>query len=483
MHLKRFLSIILVLSMLVALVACSKPSDDGGKNTGTPSGTETGTGNSTEDNVPQMSLDGAEFSFLTFSEPHCDMNHVFDEPSDDPVSYGKYRTITALEERFECDIVEYVESEQYVNTTYRSMIQSGADDYDIVFAYDRFAHYFAEEGSLYSYDDLIYIDLEKDYWDQSLLDYTTVYDTVYYAYGTYDFTYYDLTHCLTFNKKLATELGLGNLYALVDSGEWTIDKMYEMCEEASFDNNSDDKFTRGDVFGLVSSGKQILPNFWIAAGTTTIKLDKDRLPYASILSNERLLDVIDTCFRYFRDTNVWYVSTGMGNQSDYHNEIFKEDGTLFADYTFYYLNQLRDSYSDFGIIPYPKFDADQDSYYSRVEAGTCLATVPITNPDPDFASAIIEAMASTGYKEILPEYYTKVLQGKVTRDEESQAMLDLIFKTRVYDLGDTWYCDQIRDGLMAVMWNQNKPNIASMYTSFEKSINKTLYETIQKYIE
>ncbi len=458
-----------------AISSCADGEDDGDDS----SSVSTEQSN-TSDDVPAMDLNGRTISFLTFEEIHADMLHCYDEVTDDAVNYAKYRTILALEERFHCDIEEHIETEEYVNKIYRTQLASGADDFDIVFLYDRFAHYFAEDGLLYDYDSLGYVNLEKEYWDQSLLEYTTVGDKVYYAFGTLDFTYYDTTHCLVFNKGMATELGLGDLYSAVTSGEWTMDKMFEMCTVATIDEG-DGEMTSADKYGYISSGKQILPNFWISSGTTTVKLDKDNLPYATIIGNERLSNVMDKCFNAFWDNQTWYVSTSMANQSDLHYEMFAGNKALFADYTFYYLNQLRDCEFDFGILPYPKFDSNQDEYYSRVEAGTTIACVPVTNPEPDIAGAIMEAMASTGYELILPEYYDRTLTSRNVRDEESAGMLDLIFKTRVYDLGDTWFCDQIRDGLMATMWNANRNTLASTSKRYENVINYGISDTVEAY--
>ena len=265
------LAILMVLSSL--LIACGNSPDADEKESGAPdtdSGTEAGTETAEEDEldvtdeIPAMNFNEEPFTMLTFLETHADMVHIFDEPSDDPVDLAKYQMAVYLEERFNTDIVEYIEAEDYVNTTYRSMIKAGADDYDLVFAYDRFAHYFAEENVIYNYDDLVYIDLEKDYWDQSLLEYTNVGGNYYYAYGTYDFTYYDLTHCLVFNKEMLKDIGLEDVYELVYDGKWTMDKMYEMCQAATMEINGDGTYGPQDSYGLISSGKQIPPNFWIA---------------------------------------------------------------------------------------------------------------------------------------------------------------------------------------------------------------------------
>ncbi len=484
----------LLLAVLIcaplSLLSCRDEGGDGGDKDGggavNTGGTEAAeTADPTVDDIPaSLSFDGETFNMLTFEEPHANLHHVFDEPSEDTLDNAKYMMISSVEERFKVDITETVQSETYVNTQYRQLIAAGADDYDLAFVYDRFAHYFAEEGLIYDYADLDYIDLDKDYWDQSLREYATVGDKTFYAFGTYDFTYFDMTHCLVFNKDLYRELNFKeDPYELVRSGKWTFDEMAEMMKTATYDNDGDDRQSLRDNYGYVSSGKQILPNFWIAGGTTSVSLDRGRMPYLTMVDNDRFQQILDSCFELFWDQNVWYVSTGMGNQSEHHTELFSGGNALFADYTFFFLSQLRNCEYNFGILPFPKYDAEQNDYYSRVEAGTVLATVPITNPDPEMAGALIEGMASEGYKTILPEYYETSLKRRDSPDEESAEMLDKIFATRVYDLGDSWYCDQIRDGMMVALWNSGKNTFASTYKSYEKMIMRTINETIRAYLE
>ena len=48
---------------------------------------------------------------------------------------------------------------------------------------------------------------------------------------------------------------------------------------------------------------------------------------------------------------------------------------------------------------------------------------------------ILEAISRESKKQLVPAYYDVALQGKITRDEDSKEMLDLIFNNRMYDIG------------------------------------------------
>ena len=154
--------------------------------------------------------------------------------------------------------------------------------------------------------------------------------------------------------------------------------------------------------------------------------------------------------------------------------MFGESRVLFVDEIFYRLNELRDVEVDFGIVPYPLFDDTQAEYYSRVEAGARIGMIPITNKHPEYAGALLEAMASYGYQNLIPEYYEVALKRRTSRDSESSEMLDLIFATRRYDLGDTWWCNDLRDGLFKNMFAEDDRDLSRAVSALLKHAGYTV---------
>lgn len=120
---------------------------------------------------------------------------------------------------------------------------------------------------------------------------------------------------------------------------------------------------------------------------------------------------------------------------------------------------------DFGVLPYPKWDDNQDTYYSRVEGGAQVCIVPITNDKTDIAGAVIESMCSYSYNNVIPAYYEITIKNKYTRDDDSAEMFDLIIENRTYDLGDTFWCELIRDGIFSSMFINDDRTLASTMES------------------
>jgi len=165
-----------------------------------------------------------------------------------------------------------------------------------------------------------------------------------------------------------------------------------------------------------------------------------------------------------------------GDEFDIPSEIraiFAEDRSLFMDMSFNFVESLRGMDTDFGIIPYPKYDESQNDYRTRV----CYympTIVPVTCADTDFTGYMLEVMNHESYKTVIPAYYDIALKGKYSRDEESAEMLDLIFTSRVIDIGDSTLCGTIRDGFIYRMMLNDSRDLASQVASMEATINDKL---------
>jgi hypothetical protein len=89
---------------------------------------------------------------------------------------------------------------------------------------------------------------------------------------------------------------------------------------------------------------------------------------------------------------------------------------------------------EFGIVPYPKYDTD-DNYATITDGGAPLLIMPVTVSDPERTGAITEALCAYGAKLVIPAFYDKALKTKYARDDDSEEMMDIIKDSRVFDLG------------------------------------------------
>ena len=103
--------------------------------------------------------------------------------------------------------------------------------------------------------------------------------------------------------------------------------------------------------------------------------------------------------------------------------------------------------------------------------------VPKTAPDPERTSIILEAMASASSKIVIPAYYDVQLARKYSRDDESEAILDIIFENRVLDPVQAFNCGKVQTAIPGIMMNTTNTiasTIASLKTSAQADYDNTL---------
>ena len=93
--------------------------------------------------------------------------------------------------------------------------------------------------------------------------------------------------------------------------------------------------------------------------------------------------------------------------------------------------------------------------------------------DPERTGMVLESLAYESMKRVTPAYYDKTLIGKYFRDDESVEMLDIILKTRVFDLGWYYQLGLYNDEILYMVYAE-KNNWASRYEKYE---SKALADT------
>ena len=151
--------------------------------------------------------------------------------------------------------------------------------------------------------------------------------------------------------------------------------------------------------------------------------------------------------------------------------MFASGHSLFIDTSFYYIMQINSLTSDFGVIPYPKYDSEQKNYYSRLSYYNA-PVIPKIGANTEKVGAVLEYFNYASRAVIVPEYYDRILKVRSVSDERSSEMLDLIFRTRVTDIGDTTLCDDIRDGFVYEMFRENDRNLLSKLPEAQAAVNK-----------
>ncbi len=439
------------MAMLLTFVACSS----GGSENETNEYVTTAPSDNPDENddLPaDLNFEGKTLRILSSlaweqtSPKNNDHNVLLHDDAGNVFSNAVMQRNNAVKGRFGIEMTEtslpYNEAMEEV----RKNFMSGDDLYDIVGLVDRDMVTLISEGAIHYIDDVEYINLNKAYWNQSLNKSMTIKGRQLIAYGDMNIPAYDKTTVLLYNKSLAAEYGVGDLYETVTNGDWTWEKLFEYATAATSDvdgNGMDEK----DKYGWLAAPKQICPTVWISSGGMSITKNAEDVPEFT-MDGEKMGALLDMAYALTWNNNVWYKNNVNGEDVK-DPEIFKESRALFTSTTF---GALFDAYYtdlgfEYGIIPHPKQNKSQTEYYTRVEGGRAYG-VPTLISDTSFSGAMLEVLNCESRKLVMPAYYENCLKTRYSSDLDSGAVIDLLSESRVYDLGDTFFSNILRDGFV-----------------------------------
>jgi hypothetical protein len=364
-------------------------------------------------------------------------------------------------------------------------VSAGDNAYDAVMTGFLNSSNMTKQGLLVNLRDTGGIDLSKPWWDQNLLKETSIMNKTYFAAGDVTITTNDGTWTLMFNKSIQEDLNLPNIYELVKSGEWTIDKMAELGKGATEDLNGDGVIDHTDKVAFATTGDSAQGLFFSTGNRLTIK-DASDLPIFA-LSGDKLMTNLDKIYNLMRSSdNFTMLSNDYASVNPLTHLIvqaaFEENRALFYAEVMQCVGRIRQMETEFGIIPMPKADAAQEQYRTTVhQTASAAISIPRGGEDDERTGTIIEALAYGGYKFITPAYYDIALKSKYARDDESSEMLDIILAGRTADLGYI-------DGYGAFLPSSIQSSIVSRQNNFASTIDKAqgriendISKAIQKY--
>ena len=349
-----------------------------------------------------------------------------------------------------------------------------SDDYDEVTLLDRDAVTMGVEGHIY-FVDSVGLELDNPWWDKNAIEDLSIGGKLMFVYGDDCISYLDQTDAVLFNKNILSDFSLDDPYAMVNTGGWTIDKMFEMANAVSDDVNSDEKYDKNDRWGIVTNDYLFFPDVWIGGGEKLVKKDSEDMPYFAVAGNEQLLTILEKIYELTKGDVPLYNAVKDGGTA-LSNKMFADNQALFTSTVLYSVSVMRAMNSDFGIIPFPKFSEGQDRYYCRATVALPYV-VPITNTNLERTNLIMETRAALSADTVVKAYYDITLKGKATRDTESEEMLDLILSSRTTDLGDTLWYASIRINYADAL-SAKKNNFVSLTEQITKKANKAISDTV-----
>ena len=360
-----------------------------------------------------------------------------EEENGQPVDDALLRRNAKIEERYDVDLTYYPASWGGVtNEMVSNAALANETIYDVAFGnFMTCGTFFINNGLILSTDNIPYLNLEQKWWSQDCMGQLRIHDKTFFLTGMITYEHTTDGSAIFFNKNIAENKGMDDHFDAVRNYRWTLDTLSKNMKLAAHDDNGDTAMDENDTWGLVISNDAGFA-FYYGSNVRLMEKDDEDEPYflSDVSSISTKIDKICSILSNRRYT---------ANLSD---ELYSacdsqfEKGKALYSYSMAHSGidlRTKDFY-DFGILPIPTWDEEQQQYYSF--AGPYSGGgiyFPITNNKEELTGVITEALAyqssvEGGYYYAILEKYIK---GRGTYDADSEEMIDLVLSTKLYDLG------------------------------------------------
>ena len=389
-----------------------------------------------------------------------------EEQTGEIINDSVYIRNTAVEDRYNIKICKTPAGSDAFKAQLPKMINSNTADFDV--ALYRMADMVSYVGNGYFRNifDLEYTDFTKPWWEKESINYLSLDHKLFGIHSAITLVDKMGAQALVFNKDILQNYSLETPYQSVSDGTWTIDKLGEMTKQVSKDLNGDGKMDTEDLWGLFYQ-RDTLSNF--VNGCGVFMAQKNAEDYLEMtFAGERQYAVYEKIFDVlYDDKSAINAHKDMGDDwAAKQDAMFQQNQGLFMWIRMRDCEALRSMETDFGIVPPPKYDVKQDRYYVSINPyTTTILGIPVSNTDMEKTGIILEALAAESLYTVQPAYYDITLQGKVTRDVESEQMLDIIYGNLCYDIGDMFCLGGLEQYVWLTMTKSRE--IASYYEKRE----------------
>ena len=427
---KKSTALLAALLVMAQLAACGSQPSEAPVTTGDTSVAEDTKAN-VFDGLPQKTYGGREFNFLIRETEYDD--YYIEQETGDVLDDAVYRRNSEVEQRFDVRInpisidASWNSRDTYLGTI-RNSVMAGSGEYDLVDGYAAvIGGLFADKICLNLWD-VPNLRLNEKWWSALVADELTVNGKLYAMTGDLAVNMWSNLHAMYFNKGLIDDFGRTSPYERVKNGTWTFDSFLSDIKGVAEDLNNDGIINFDDRCGYLVYDTIALDNLHNAFNIPVSKKGANGFPEYD-LQNEKLISAVEKINDLITNNpDAYYLTQGKNGMllTPTSREVFSSGNAMYFSDTLAACTALRDSDTDFGIIPLPKYDENQDGYYTSSRDGRTMFVIPTDVKDADFAGLITEALAVASNKYVIPAYYDVTLKTKVARDDASSEMLDII---------------------------------------------------------
>ena len=402
---QRIVSLLVLVCILLGCVSGCGGNGDNGDATGDNAGN-----NSTETNeygeetfTSVVPVDTLDFKGETIKIVHRDALNVQREWYKDTASDELDEVIAvrneAVAEKLNLEIAyqplassDYEECLDLFTSAIKEDVDTGAHNYDVMANYAYAGANVAVRDYIADLNDkdiFPYFEFSLPCWNQAIVSTTTVNDHLFYVTGDINLSTFDKSIVVFLNKTMyndkKTDDDPDDLQDVAIKGYWDYEDLYRWSTVFE-DNNGEDGAQHDDFYGISADyGSIPLDAFPYAWDLDYLNTEADGTHSYNIVGNQKIEDAIVKVQNLLNGT----ISAGVNNADNtgscslggYSEPIthFANDKCIFTLHLLYCTEDdnvlLRSMESEFGLMPIPKYDEEQQNYGTTAHDSYTLMTV------------------------------------------------------------------------------------------------------------
>jgi len=368
-----------------------------------------------------------------------------DEPDGETVNDAMYESTENVKRRFNVEI-ECITASNMLSDSIVNQLMAGDTDYDVLAGYAYYDFSLASNGYVLDINELDalgaggIINTSKSYWAKNYIDAASYKDNTYWLVGdisieTLGCMYVTFVNDALYQKTCAEKYG--DIYTIVNNGEWTVDKLSEMSALCYNDNNGNDKYDDADTYGWATHWMHVVDGFTTGLGIEYTQKQADGTVTLTLSSNSHNIDLLQKLNTF----------KALSTSHQYAQEIaaiqaFTEDRVMFMLNTLRHAEiNLRDMESDYYILPAPKYNVEQENYRTGIHDQCVIFGISYASEKVYASAVVLEALCAEHSRLVRPKYYDEALKYKYTRDDASADMIDIVRDSVYTDFALCWTKD------------------------------------------
>ncbi|MCL2488419.1 MAG: hypothetical protein FWE80_07025 [Oscillospiraceae bacterium] len=275
-------------------------------------------------------------------------------------------------------------------------------------------------------------DWDNIWWNQNIRKIATLNGKTYAANGSFNFDAV-YTWLVQFNVEIWDELQLPDPYQLVEDGKWTMDLLMDYSKRAMRDEDGNGIVdTPDDRWGMVAWDGDFARALYMSSGNHYFAEHDGVLRMD--MANQRSYDFVGKMQKYYKEDKSVAPNffRGEPNIADRQNQMFLDGKSLFYS-SYLGRHMMREMEADWGVLPMPKYDEDQEKYMSTVDWNGSVMGVTKTQTEPDKLGRLLDAIGF--YAMDLEKIYWPDYEETYWRhDEDARIVAEYVCHSGQYDM-------------------------------------------------